>query len=83
MLDLIEQVAAVRGRLNAMGTEWEDVKAQVKKSYQRMEKANERAEKREKARVEGWDDDEEERPHHRQHIEPTGFERKLADFKAG
>lgn len=46
VLDLIEQVAALRGHVRAIETEWDDVKAQVKKAYGRIERANERAEAR-------------------------------------
>ena len=46
MLDLIEQVAALRGHVRAIETEWDDVKAQVKKAYGRIERANTRAEER-------------------------------------
>ncbi len=45
-LDLIEQVATLRGQVRAMETEWDDIRAQIKKGFQRMEKANQRAEKR-------------------------------------
>jgi len=47
VLDLIEQVAALRGHVRAIETEWDDVKAQVKKAYARIERANQRAEARE------------------------------------
>jgi len=46
MLDLIEQVTAVRGQVRAIEVEWEAVRAQIQKGWQRMEKANDRAEKR-------------------------------------
>ncbi len=46
-LDLIEQVAALRGQVRAIETEWDDAKGQIKKAYQRMERANQRAEERE------------------------------------
>jgi len=46
VLDLIEQVAALRGHVRAIETEWDDVKAQVKKAYGRIERANNRAEER-------------------------------------
>lgn len=46
VIDLIEQVTALRGQLNAIELEWESVKEQVKKSYQRIEKANQRHDKR-------------------------------------
>jgi len=45
-LDLIEQVAALRGQVRAMETEWDDIRVQIQKGYQRIEKANQRAEKR-------------------------------------
>lgn len=47
VLDLIEQVAALRGHVRAIETEWDDVKAQVKKAYGRIERANNRADERE------------------------------------
>lgn len=43
-LDLIEQVAALRGQVRAMESEWDDIRAQIRKGYQRMEKAYERLE---------------------------------------
>ncbi len=46
MLDLIEQVAATRGQVRALEVEWEAVRAQIQKGWQRVEKANERSEKR-------------------------------------
>lgn len=47
VLDLIEQVAALRGQVRSIETEWDDVKGQVRKAYQRIEKATQRAEERE------------------------------------
>ena len=47
-LDLIEQVAALRGQVRALESEWDDMRTQIKKGYQRMEKAFERAEVPEK-----------------------------------
>ena len=44
-LDLIEEVAELRGRVRSMNVEWDDIRAQIKKGYQRMEKAFERLEK--------------------------------------
>lgn len=41
-LDLIEQVAALRGQVRALESEWDDMRAQIRKGYQRMEKAFER-----------------------------------------
>jgi len=45
-LDLIEQLAQLRGQVRAMETEWDDVRLQIKKGFQRMEKASQRAERR-------------------------------------
>ena len=42
ILDLIEQVAALRGQVRATEIEWDDMRAQIRKGYQRMEKAYER-----------------------------------------
>ena len=42
ILDLIEQVAALRGQVRALEVEWDDMRAQIRKGYQRMEKAYER-----------------------------------------
>jgi len=77
-LDLIEQVAELRGRLRAMQSEWDDLKAQVKKGYQRMEKAGERAATKEEAKrlleEEGIVEDEPV-------VEWGGFAKKLHDLK--
>lgn len=43
-LDLIEQVAALRGQVRALESEWDDMRGQIRKGYQRMEKAHERLE---------------------------------------
>ncbi len=45
-LDLIEQIAALRGQVRAMQTEWDDVRLQIKKGFGRMEKAHDRLVKR-------------------------------------
>jgi len=45
-LDLIEQVAVLRGQVGSLEIEWGNVKDILQKSYQRMEKANSRAERR-------------------------------------
>lgn len=42
ILHLIEQVTELRGRLRAVEAEWDDMRAQIRKGYQRMEKARER-----------------------------------------
>jgi len=41
-LDLIEQVTALRGQVRSLEAEWDDMRAQIRKGYQRMEKAYER-----------------------------------------
>lgn len=45
-LGLIEDLTQLRGKVNALEVEWGDVKETVKKSYQRVERANQRAERR-------------------------------------
>ena len=45
-LGLIEDLAALRAKVNGLVVEWEDVKTTVQKSYQRVERANQRAERR-------------------------------------
>jgi len=45
-LDLVEQVAVLRGQVGSLEIEWGNVKDIVQKSYQRMEKANQRQERR-------------------------------------
>lgn len=45
-LDLIERVAALRGQVRAMETEWDAIRVQIQKGWQRLEKANSRAERR-------------------------------------
>lgn len=46
VLGLIEQVAALRGQVRAVESEWDDMRDQIKKGYQRMERANSRADRR-------------------------------------
>ncbi len=82
-LDLIEQVAIVRGRLGALEVEWSAVKETVQKGYARMERANERAEKRKT-----MEDEEPERGQQAAHeAEPAialvGFAKKLQEMKEG
>ncbi len=43
-VELIEQVAQLRGQVRALETEWDDIRVQIRKSYQRMEKAYQRLE---------------------------------------
>ncbi len=45
-MDLIERVADLQGQVGALQHEWAEVKATLQKGWQRVEKANERAEKR-------------------------------------
>lgn len=80
-LDLIEQVAALRGQVRSLESEWDDIRVQIQKGYQRIEKANQRAEKRMgleegdlgdlDARVSGGDVS----------TGLTGFAKKLADIR--
>lgn len=46
VLDLIEQVSYMRGQISALEHDWKNTKEQVRKDYQRVEKANQRAERR-------------------------------------
>jgi len=46
VLDLIEQVSYMRGQIRALEHDWKATKEQVRKDYQRVEKANQRAERR-------------------------------------
>jgi len=39
-------VTALRGQVRSLESEWDDIRDQIKKGYQRMEKANQRAERR-------------------------------------
>ena len=41
-LDLIEQVASLRGQVRSLEAEWDAMRAQIKKDYVRMERAYER-----------------------------------------
>ena len=45
--DLLKRQAVLDAEITRIALEWEDVKHQVRRSYQRLEKANERAEARE------------------------------------
>lgn len=47
VLELIEQVAQLRGQVRTLESEWAETHVRLRKAYQRIEKANERAEKRE------------------------------------
>jgi hypothetical protein len=43
---LVKSVSELRAAVSRIETEWADTKAQVQRSYQRMERANQRAEAR-------------------------------------
>jgi len=45
-LDLIERVADLQGQIGALRTEWDAAKDTLQKGWQRLEKANQRAERR-------------------------------------
>lgn len=76
-LGLIEQVTELRGRVRAMETEWDDIRLQIKKGFQRMEKANQRAE----ARAEESDDDESPPVPTNDGPPLQGFAKKLAELR--
>ncbi len=42
VLAIIEEMAGLRGRLRSIESEWDDMRAQIRKGYMRMEKAYER-----------------------------------------
>ena len=74
-LDLIEEVADLRGRIRSLQIEWEDIRVQIRKGYQRMEKAADRLDEKMNGRkveevVEGTP-----------RFEPVGFAKKLADLR--
>jgi len=77
-LDLIEQVAALRGQVRAMETEWDDIRDQIKKGYQRIEKANQRAERRLEDPDEGGVNEGTATP---PELRLVGFAKKLAEMK--
>ena len=75
-LDLIESVADLRGRIRSLEIEWEDIRTQIRKGYQRMEKAADRLDEKKdgkKPRVEVDGD---------LRFEPVGFAKKLADLRS-
>ncbi len=83
VLDLIEQVSYMRGQINALEDDWKKTKEQVKKDYQRVEKANERQEKRKT--MEGGNtlpDSSAPRAGEREPVVPLhGFAKKLQEMK--
>lgn len=72
----------MRGQINALEDDWKKVKEQVRKDYQRVEKANQRAERR----IEGFDDPDEVEPVRNTQRAPEkeiplhGFARKLQEM---
>lgn len=50
--DVLLRLANCEGQLSAMRTEWQDTKDQVRRSYQRMEKASERLQARQEVSAE-------------------------------
>jgi len=78
MLDLIEQVAATRGQVRALEVEWEAVRAQIQKGWQRVEKANERSEKRATMEKEP---EPEPAPAAARLLAPQGFAKKLLELR--
>jgi len=75
-LDLIEQVAQLRGQVRATEAEWDSIRDQIKKGYQRMEKAHDRLVAKQEAR-EAPDAEEPEAPE--PVVELHGFAKKIHD----
>ncbi len=74
-LDLIEQVAALRGQVRAVQTEWDDVRLQIKKGFGRMEKAHDRLVKKQEGAVDEPDVPAEPA------VELHGFAKKLQEVR--
>lgn len=75
-LGLIEEVADLRGRIRSLQIEWEDIRVQIRKGYQRMEKAADRLDdKMDGKKVEDPVDG--PLP-----FVPVGFAKKLADLRS-
>ncbi len=77
-LDLIEQVTALRGQVRSLESEWDDMRTQIQKSYQRMEKANQRAERR---LADGEVEGEVDMPKSPEVLPLHGFAKKLSDVR--
>jgi len=77
-MDLIERVADLQGQFGALKAEWNGTKDTLQKGWQRLEKANQRAERR----LEDGDNDEKvpAAPEHGDEL--RGFAKKLADRNA-
>jgi len=77
-LDLIEQVALLRGQVGSIEIEWANVKDTIRKGYQRMEKSNQRQERR------ATEDPVVEHVKELEEIDDLhGFARKLKAFRGG
>ncbi len=81
VLDLIEQVAYMRGQITALEHDWKSTKEQVRKDYQRVEKANQRAERREFVDEGEAGDVVPKSPEVEPSLPLTGFARKLEQMK--
>jgi len=81
MLDLIEQVAYMRGQVKSLEDEWRSTREQLRKDYQRVEKANQRADRRE-GRGSDSDDDVNSEPVRTEPSPLFGFAKKLHEWGA-
>ncbi len=81
-LDLIEQVAALRGQVRAVEAEWESIRQQIRKDYQRMEKAHDRLEaKRGEGKNGSPVSTDAGEPHAEPAVELHGFAKKLKEAR--
>jgi len=65
----------LRGQVRAMEAEWDSIRDQIRKGYQRMEKANERSEKRKTM------EEETPEPELTPELTPSSWERKLQQIR--
>ena len=77
LLELIEQVAMIKGQVGVLEVEWAEIKAQIRKGYQRMEKAYQRLDEA------GLEDPVVEPASSSSSVPLVGFAKKLADMKKG
>ncbi len=68
----------LRGQVRSMETEWDDIREQIRKGYQRMEKAHERSKRRHEDVDDAPTSDPVEEP---RQIELHGFAKKLQEMK--
>lgn len=79
-MDLIERVADLQGQFGALTAEWNGTKDTLQKGWQRLEKANQRAERRlDDGDAEGTAPESVAAPGPELH----GFAKKLADVRDG